>query len=419
MSSSSRIVSWFAWFLAVTFFAYQFVLRVSPGVIMQDIMQKFHINATSFGVLSAAYYFGYSGMQIPVGILLDKYGPRFVIAICAMICVIGNLSFIYSEHWAYALIGRFLIGFGSAAGFLGTAKTIRMYFKEEHFTHMVGITFTLGLLGALYGGKPISMLNAKFGWQTVLLVLSGAGFAIAVLILLLFRNVSNNEVIKDDTPIWRGVIDVLKQPKILWIGFCGALLVGPMECFADIWGVSYLTTVYGIDRSDASMITSAIYFGMCFGGPILAFFAERFHSHYITTALSGLVMALIFALMIFKGGFNVSKLSILMFIVGILCCYQVLVFSIVDGMVPANLSGIVISVTNMMIMAIGSLFHFVIGFVMDFYWDGKLSEEGLRLYNTEAYSNSLLIIPATLMLGFIGFLILRPKKTAIQAAVAK
>ena len=68
--------SWVMWLMAVTFFAFQFVLRLDPGLVMPEIMGKFQVDATSFGVLSAAYYLGYAGMQIPVGILLDRYNPR-------------------------------------------------------------------------------------------------------------------------------------------------------------------------------------------------------------------------------------------------------------------------------------------------------------------------------------------------------
>src|SRR5689334_17104887 len=88
--------AWLMWFLAATFFASQFVFRLFPSLIMSELMQQFKIDATSFGILSAAYYVGYAGMQIPVGILLDRFHPKYVISGCALLCSIGTLPFILS-----------------------------------------------------------------------------------------------------------------------------------------------------------------------------------------------------------------------------------------------------------------------------------------------------------------------------------
>ncbi|NDD67503.1 MFS transporter, partial [bacterium] len=86
----NRYLPFFMWLLPLMFFAYQFVLRLWPSLLMSQIMQQFAIDATAFGVLVSVYYYGYAGMQIPIAILLDKYGPRYVIAACALLCGIGT-----------------------------------------------------------------------------------------------------------------------------------------------------------------------------------------------------------------------------------------------------------------------------------------------------------------------------------------
>ena len=87
---NSKIMPWIMWFLAVLFFAYQFILRLSPGLMINDIMQKFDVDASNYGYFASMYYYGYALMQIPIAILLDRYGPRVIISICAF--VFDNLT---------------------------------------------------------------------------------------------------------------------------------------------------------------------------------------------------------------------------------------------------------------------------------------------------------------------------------------
>src|ERR1700722_5448726 len=98
-----------AWIIASLFYAYQYVLRVMPNIMMVDILQQFHIDTATFGQLSGVYYIGYSLMHIPIGIMLDRYGPKRVMPLALIITVIGPPPFIVSNFWIYPIIGRCLM----------------------------------------------------------------------------------------------------------------------------------------------------------------------------------------------------------------------------------------------------------------------------------------------------------------------
>lgn len=402
--------SWLMWLMAVAFFAFQFVLRLYPGLVMPEIMGKFQVDATSFGVLSAAYYLGYAGMQIPVGILLDRYNPRLVISGAALTCAIGTLSFVYADHWNLTLFGRFLVGVGSAAGFLGTAKTIRIAFPEKKFTTLMGLTFTLGLSGALYGGKPVSLLIQQFGWIPVLKILALISFVIAACIFIFFPRTTTQTqaaVQPSNSELMGSLKLILGNNKIIWLGVAGALLVGPLESFADVWGVSYLVNVYGIAKPEASLITSCIYLGMLLGGPLLSYIAEKTQAHYLINSICGLFMAAIFILVMTTNIASSQPLLMgLMTTVGVLCCYQAVVFAIACRLAPPHLSGLATSVTNCINMFGGCVLHFAMGWVMDQRWQGEL-ENGIKVYDSTSYTLAIAVIPATLVLGFIVFLVLK------------
>ncbi|WP_426741171.1 MFS transporter, partial [Pseudomonas aeruginosa] len=124
------------------------------------------------------YYYGYAGMQIPVALLLDKFGARFIVFAFAMLWGIGTLLFIGTNNFYWALLGRFLIGVGSAAGFLGVSKVVSEWFSHSQYSKIIGLSFSVGLLGAIYGGKPLAHLIQSFNGKQV-------GLALAIFSILL------------------------------------------------------------------------------------------------------------------------------------------------------------------------------------------------------------------------------------------
>jgi MFS family permease len=181
------------WFAAVLFFAYQFVLRLSPGVLIDELMIKYQISASTFGLITSVYYAGYAGMQIPMGIIVDRYGIRCTVAISALICVFGNIFLIMSDHWFIALLGRCLVGIGSAAGALGAISAARLCFSHKHLSKMIGFSVMLSLLGAIYGKSINHYFVDTFGMEKSIfyLTLPGIIIALGILIFLLEKKMIN------------------------------------------------------------------------------------------------------------------------------------------------------------------------------------------------------------------------------------
>ena len=135
--SKSRFIAWTIWAVASIFYAYQYILRVMPSIMLDDLTSQFQMDAAVFGQFSGIYYIGYVGMMIPLGIILDKYGPKKVMTGCILLTVLGLLPIIWTDHWVYPILGRFLIGVGSAAAILGAFKIIRISFAEKYFKQKI------------------------------------------------------------------------------------------------------------------------------------------------------------------------------------------------------------------------------------------------------------------------------------------
>ncbi len=389
--STSRKVAWCAWLIASLFYAYQYVLRVMPNIMLTDITQQFNIDAAVFGQFSGAFYIGYCLMHLPIGIMLDRYGPRKVMSACILLTVAGLLPIIFAEYWIYPIIGRVLIGIGSSAAILGAFKIIHMTFRAQDFAKMLSFSVTIGLLGGIYGGVPVSYLCDAYGYKTVVGIFAIIGVLFACVTYMLVPDVTSEH----KTTVISDIKTVFANGKVILVCCLAGLMVGPMEGFADAWGSEFLKQAYGFDAKTANYLTSMIYIGMCFA-PLLSRIAEKTGAYIGTIAGAGVVMLGVFTLLV-SGTLNSSSITVGFFIVGLCCAYQILAIYKASTYVPENVAGLTTAVANMIIMSFGYVFHSIIGIIIKSY-----STAG----DAVAFSYGITIIPITLLIGAIGFLMI-------------
>jgi predicted MFS family arabinose efflux permease len=397
------------WIVSVLFFAYQFILRLSPGVLIDELMIKYQISASTFGFLISVYYASYAAMQIPIGILIDRFGVRNMVAISSLICVIGNLLLIISDQWELAVTGRIIVGIGSSSGVLAAISAARISFSSKHLSKTIGITIMIGLLGAIYGKSINRLFMNVFGLEKSILYLSIPGILIAIAMLVFVKKGEHITEKLNSYSIKSSIKEVMKG-KVILLSIAGALLVGPLGAFADVFGEPYLVSVYHLTPSNAGYLTtSTIYIGLCVGAPLLAAIADRFKCHFTINIVCGCVMALIFYIMLNKMVTNYTLMLFSMFIVGIMSAYQVIVISQISSTVTVNATAMAVAFVNMCNMIAITLYNLTIGRLLDYYWTGEIIHSK-RVYSEIAYTDALYILPVTLMLGVIMFFILKPRR---------
>jgi MFS family permease len=391
------------WIVASVFYAYQYIIRVMPSIMLDDIMQQFHISSAVFGQFSGVYYIGYSLMHIPVGIMLDRFGPRKVMTGCIMLTVVGLLPLLFASHWAYPIIGRLFIGIGSSAAILGLFKIIRMSFSQEHFARFLSFSVTIGLLGAIYGGGPVSYMRDVFGYFTVVQMFCMAGGVLAAVCYWIVPDIQN----APSRPVMVDIKEVLGNSSVIWCCISAGLMVGPLEGFADVWAGAFLKQVYGYEATLAATLPSMIFLGMCFGAPFLSYIAEKTGSFLATVIGAGAVMAISFVLLLCipmaQGAMSISFI-----IVGVASAYQILAIYKASTYVRQEVAGLTTAVANMIIMVFGYLFHTIIGFVVG--TSGGPS-------STYALTWGIAVIPCALVIGTVGFSVLLIKESSQKIKV--
>lgn len=396
--SDKRTWAWGAWIIASVFYAYQYVLRVMPSIMLTDIMEQFNINAATFGQFSGVYYIGYSLMHLPIGIMLDRFGPKKVMTLSIILTVLGLMPLLFSNYWLFPIIGRFFVGLGSSAAILGVFKIIRMTFKEKEFPRMLSFSVTIGLIGAIYGGGPVSYLKEVFGYQTVIEAFAFAGIGLALITYWLVPEIKK----PPEKTIASDIKSVLSNAKVIWTCVFAGLMVGPLEGFADVWGAGFLKHVYGFDSSLAASMPSVIFVGMCFGAPLLSFIAGKIG--YVRAIIgAGITMATSFALLLlWQMSIEVMMGSFIL--VGISSAYQILAIYKASTYVQESVAGLTTAIANMIIMIFGYLFHSVIGGIINL-TGGEFAPFALICGTS--------IIPITLSIGVCGFLVLYSQENAM------
>ena len=133
-----RLLPLLGWLTAALFFVYAWVLRVAPSVMVEELMRDFAVGAAVLGNLSAAYFYGYAGMQIPVGVLLDRFGPRRLITVSTLLCAGGCVLFATGDTLATVTAGRFLIGASAAFSLVGAMAVAGQWFSARPLRHAFG-----------------------------------------------------------------------------------------------------------------------------------------------------------------------------------------------------------------------------------------------------------------------------------------
>ncbi|MBX9946079.1 MAG: MFS transporter, partial [Reyranella sp.] len=173
-------LAFYGWATGALFFFYAWILRVAPSVMIDELMRDFAVGAAAVGHLSAFYFYGYAGMQIPVGLLMDRFGPRRLMTVAAVGCAAGCVLFALAPSlWALSL-GRFVIGATAAFSLVGAMTVAGQWFPPARFALLSGFAMMLGMAGGVFGQAPLRLLVEALDWRQASLALAGGGVLLAL-----------------------------------------------------------------------------------------------------------------------------------------------------------------------------------------------------------------------------------------------
>ncbi len=394
-----------AFVLAASFFTYAFVQRVAPSVIVGELMAEFAVGAAVLGNLAAFYFYGYAPLQIPVGMLMDRFGPRRLMSFAVGVSSIGAVIFAIAPTIEVAYLGRLLVGIGAAFGWVGVLTVATLWFPPTRFAMLTGFAQLFGMIGAIFGQAPLGLAVDAWGWRGTLgaLAVFGALLAVAIFVVIADKRTGPAQAPGSFVAGLRGVI----RARDAWLatGY-GFAMTGTMLSFAGLWAVPWLTQTHELERGTAALLTSVMFAGWGIGSPAIGYTVDRLGHRVRAARLLSAAMALSLAAILYLP-LGLPALTVLMFINGVCASSMVIAYAHARDHSPANASGAAYGLVNTAVVGSGAVLQPVIGALLDGAWDGGLAANGARLYSAGAYAQGFSILLVVAVLGALAAWLMR------------
>lgn len=411
-SKKYYIVAWLICGLGALFYSYEYLLRITPSVMEAPLREHFGLSATGIGVLSAFYYYAYVPMQLPVGILLDRYGPKVLLTFACFICVLGTFAFAATHSLLVAVIARFCVGFGSAFAFVGVLKLATIWLPEDKLAMVSGLAAALGTIGAMFGDNLLSYMVTNVGWRETVNVTGIFGVVLMVVLWFGIRDKKGHQYLSGTIGSFRtSMLDliIIMRNKQMWInGFYGCLVYLPTTVLAEFWGIPYLEHAHNMSQEAASFANSMLFLGFTIGAPLMGYISDHMRRRKPPMVVGALASALIMLIVLYMPGLGDTSITLLMFALGIFYSAQCIVFAVGRELSPNEAAGTAMAMTNMVVMFGAMLLQPLVGRLLDLSISShsstvpaSVSDAGnmLQLYSAQDYQFALAIIPVGIIVA--------------------
>lgn len=347
--------------------AYFFVYfhRMSVSIVGSDMVEE--VGGT-IGILSSAYFWTYTAMQIPCGLLTDRFGPR---ASCTAFLIMASagslLTFAGTEFWMLVL-GKILIAAGMAVVYVPLMKIVSVWFPKRDFAALSGIVIAVGNVGAIAASAPLALLADAVGWRDVFLILGMVTLMLAVLCFAIVRDhpsekglpstedmekskgISVEESTSARIPVLKGLRIVMSGGRRFWpCALAYFFVYGSIMTFQGTWAVKYFDSVYSFALSAAWMVT-AIGIGKIISTMVVGFLVS---SGIVTskrrTMIAGMCAFTLvwFVIFLFAGEIESYGFWLAVsFIFGFLGGFMTLTFASIKEWYPIAVAGTSVSAAN-------------------------------------------------------------------------
>ena len=391
--------------LAALFYLYDYFIQVAPSIMTEQLMHDFKIGAGDLGVLSGCFYYSYTLMQIPAGMMLDQLGARKLLCFSVLISAMGVLIFASAHYFILLCLSRFFIGLGSSFAFISALFLVAQWFSHRYFALIAGFIQLGGSLGSIIGLAPLAFLINKSGWRDAMWSIGIFTCLLAVVFVVVIKD--GHVTQKREKITYRGLAIKIKTlvnlKQVWWISICGLISWVPVATIGALWGVPYVMKVYGMSNVESSYICTAFWFGLGLGSPFMGWLSShRYGSSKPFVAC--FVFSLVGAILVLLAPYlPIAATVIALFIYGLSSSAQSLSFLILKENVPQHLFATASGVNNMAAILGGAIFQPFVGWVLHVLWLGN-EIDNVPIYTVHEYTMAFLALPIMAMLGiFISY----------------
>jgi sugar phosphate permease len=392
------------------FFLSQFY-RVSNAVIAPQLLNDLLIDTRGLGLLSASFFYAFALTQIPIGLLLDKIGPRSMMTALSAMGIFGAVIFSWADSMTLGVTGRVLLGVGMACNLMGTYKLLTLWFSPKAFATLAGIVVALGTAGNMLATTPLVILVNQFGWRSSFQLIAVINFILTFLFYIIVRDRplqgdSDFPVASMNTRQAFGNIQKLFKQKDFWIiSFATFARYGIFAAFQALWAGPYLMEVMGYSALTTGNLILLLNVGMISGAPCWGILSDRLFNtrKWVIIAGSIAIVLTIIILAIIPLGTPLSLVSLLFFCFGFFNATGLLMYPHIKELMPLEMSGTAMTGINFFTMIGPAVFLQGLGILMQ-----TLYPEASR--GPEAFNAAFMVCIISLLLVLVLYFFTREKR---------
>ncbi|HRP34494.1 MAG TPA: MFS transporter [Gammaproteobacteria bacterium] len=400
---------WTIYGVLVAAYMLAFFHRFAPAMVSAELAQAFGISAAALGSLAAMYFYIYTVMQIPAGVLADTLGSRFAVTLGNVVAGAGSVVFGLAETFATASIGRFLVGLGVSVVFVGLMKSNTVWFSERRYGTISGLTLLLGNLGAVAATGPLALMLLHVDWRMLFVALGVFAMGLGLVSWWLVRDkpedlgfpsvrqMEGRAAHAPRTRHWVHDLRAVLANRRLWPGFAYDFgMTGSLFAMIGLWAVPLLRDVHGLSRGEASLYTTLATIAFALGCLAAGSLSDRMLRRQPVLRAGALVYFAVCLGLLFlpwrPGPFAFALFALL----GLSAGSFVVAYAHAKEVAAPALSGMAIALVNTGLFLGTALFQPLFGWAMDLGWDGRMLD-GVPVYAAGDYQRGL-----WLLAGFAG-----------------
>jgi len=402
--------------LAALFYTYEYLLRIEPSVMLGYLEHSLGTGKIGLAVMFSMYYYAYTPLQIGVGVMTDRYGPRRMLISALTTCLIGIFLFQF-HNFTIACIARVLIGMGSAFAFVGAVKLAAMWLPSNKFALFAGICTSLGMIGAMVGDVVLSWGIKAEGVSYILKMSFWAGILLLILFVIFLENKKDYSASESESnfkSVFHGLYSIVKRQEFWFVGIMGAVLYLSLSGLGEVWGVNYLKARFAISKTDAASMNALIFFGWLIGSPLMGWLSDRIRMRVRMLVIGCFVSAALGFIIFWAPIHNIILMKCLIVLFGITSSTEILVFAYARDQVGSDLMATGASFMNLIVMCSGIVAPIAIPAISNWAKGGSASTVQGQLMSVHGYQLGLTFVPAMMliggMLGLISYLYQNNKK---------
>ncbi len=384
----------FTLYTAAYFLSYFY--RSANAVIAPDLSSEMSLDAARLGLMTSLFFATFALAQLPLGVGLDRWGPRWVTPGLMLIGALGSLVFAIAPSFIVLALGRALIGMGMAGVLMGSFKVFSQWYPPERFATVSGLLVGIGSTGALIAATPLAWLNNTIGWRAVFLMGTVATTIIASAIMLWARNTPPGVSWPDRTQTDGNLKVVFADLRFWRIAPLSFFVTGMFLGFQGLWGGPYLFDVMGLSEIETGNILFLMGIGVTAGYIVSGWLSDRLGLVRVVVA-SAAIFTLSQFILAFQPPLAVAGLTYVVF--GFTGAFNIMLMAYARLIFPASITGQAVTAVNLFGIGGTFLLQWWLGLII-----GSFPANAVGQYPPQAYTTALLITATGTLLALIWYL---------------